>query len=701
MSNALVKHQFVSALADGSDATQVQPSQWNATHVFTTPDGIGSGSGGKGFLIGTDDGAGNLTLNGIKATGGLQYLRRNSANSDYEFVSISLNPITSTDYKFTSQACPDTLSPILRQITLNPVPLGVNGNDVRHKLGIFDNSGNFLEAFTISGGNAVSGSNASGQYVIANVLTGTYTPGTYKIGTVTAGIQEALNISSNVFVPIGTQQIYATLTPPPNSNLTGCTAGYISTVGTILKYFPDTGACINLINNNLNLENLSFVQAAIPTGVTYGIFQAGSGSGDSSLHGDWCTVYNCNINGFYYGFYGQGSGGAFNIDTMFIQNCRSTGYVGLGVQGWNKNIIIQLCGLKATAGATPIDGGHGYYISACAGSPTTFCGTSPWFSGISSFFNWGYGFYCNGGGITVSGNRSYFNNDRQGEVYGFCSGNLANFTIENAGDTGGTWPTNTTAAGLTIVNGSNLLTVTEGIIDGCQGHALNISATGIQFSDLQILNSGGGNIDKYGINSAGGTQNIYTNVTLSFCPAIFTGGARNIIRSSQFYGGTASIPSIMFTGNSIANIVDGNQLVNGLAGTCLQVDAGSTILQGVNHLAGAIVFNGAGATQGFANTFTQDNFVTEIGGSANNDIIAAFSLNPVLVNQVPLPGTIIYLLLNAHTLQAGANFLTLPGTGRCAIKSGRTTSADIAVGYGVGGIVGLMWNGTSFLNLSQ
>lgn len=34
MSN-LLKHGFVSAKADGADATQVQPSHWNAGHVFT------------------------------------------------------------------------------------------------------------------------------------------------------------------------------------------------------------------------------------------------------------------------------------------------------------------------------------------------------------------------------------------------------------------------------------------------------------------------------------------------------------------------------------------------------------------------------------------------------------------------------------------------------------------------------------------
>jgi hypothetical protein len=58
-------------------------------------------------------------------------------------------------------------------------------------------------------------------------------------------------------------------------------------------------------------------------------------------------------------------------------------------------------------------------------------------------------------------------------------------------------------------------------------------------------------------------------------------------------------------------------------------------------------------------------------------------------------------VLLAHTLQVGANTFNLAGGGAVAIKSSRNTANNIATGYAVGGVINMLYNGTSWLDLSQ
>ena len=152
-----IKHKFVSAKSDSSDLSLVNPSNWNDDHTLV---------GGEVF---------------------------------------------SDDYIFDPIAPAESLSSSLRIVTLPTVPLGINGTDTAHKLGIYDNSGVLQEVVLINGGSAVSG--GTNQTLTFATVISNYTAGAYKIGSVSSGIQEAAiaNPTGLVIVPAGVWPIYATI----------------------------------------------------------------------------------------------------------------------------------------------------------------------------------------------------------------------------------------------------------------------------------------------------------------------------------------------------------------------------------------------------------------------------------------------------------------------------------------------------------
>lgn len=179
-----VTHSFTSTKADSTDATLINPSNWNDEHVITG-------------IIG--------------------------------FSSID-------DFNFTHQAPPENLSSSLKSFTLAQVPKGVNGTDTTHYLGIYDNAGVFLEAILISGGTATS--EAASGTIIASSIVGNYTAGFYKIGSATSGFSEAIwynTFRGTVWIPAGNWPIYATITIPASKQISIKGAGLAST--SLLLYF--------------------------------------------------------------------------------------------------------------------------------------------------------------------------------------------------------------------------------------------------------------------------------------------------------------------------------------------------------------------------------------------------------------------------------------------------------------------------------
>jgi hypothetical protein len=87
------------------------------------------------------------------------------------------------------------------------------------------------------------------------------------------------------------------------------------------------------------------------------------------------------------------------------------------------------------------------------------------------------------------------------------------------------------------------------------------------------------------------------------------------------------------------------------------------------------------------------NFLATENGA--NNAIATPAGGPALAT-----GLIVYVQL-AHTLQAGANTFAYSGGSALAIKSHFNTANNIATAYAATGIIGLIYNGTLWLDLSE
>lgn len=130
-----ITHSFVSAKADSSDATLINPSNWNAGHTIVDTSKIRS----------------------------------------------------AWDYVFTQTPGGSLTAGITNTVTLAPVPVGINGTNTNHYLYISGGTGT-AEAVLITGGTAVSGA-ASGTitFVPANAHSGAWT-----VAGASGGVQECI-----------------------------------------------------------------------------------------------------------------------------------------------------------------------------------------------------------------------------------------------------------------------------------------------------------------------------------------------------------------------------------------------------------------------------------------------------------------------------------------------------------------------------
>lgn len=138
-----VSHKFHSAKADSSDATLINPSNWNDTHTVTN-------------------------------------------NSKW---------VDCKDYVWQQTPGGSLTSGIANSITLTPVPVGVNGSDVGHYV-LLSNGVGAAEAVLIAGGTAVSGA-ASGTIIVVPASSHS---GAWTVAHANNGLQEAINATSNSVV---------------------------------------------------------------------------------------------------------------------------------------------------------------------------------------------------------------------------------------------------------------------------------------------------------------------------------------------------------------------------------------------------------------------------------------------------------------------------------------------------------------------
>lgn len=109
----------------------------------------------------------------------------------------SLPYLSSSDYNFPAQTGTiSSISPGNNNITMTPVPLGVNGSDGHHKLWVSGGTGT-AEACTIVGGSGTSGQTSG---VITLSCSNSHS-GAFTVSSGTVGIEEAIIQASNMSTP--------------------------------------------------------------------------------------------------------------------------------------------------------------------------------------------------------------------------------------------------------------------------------------------------------------------------------------------------------------------------------------------------------------------------------------------------------------------------------------------------------------------
>ncbi len=192
-----ITHKFVSAKADSTDVSLINPSNWNDTHEIT----------------------------------------------NFPFIIVG-------DYNFTAQTPGGSLIVGSNTVTLSPVPSGVNGTDSSHYLFISNGTG-AAEAVLITGGTAVSGA-ASGTVIVtcANTHSGAWT-----IQSATAGWQEAAQAAGankTIFFEDGTYDIYSSFTAPFSGQ------AYVGLFADNIFIRPANSSNITVIAFNANKSNLLY-----------------------------------------------------------------------------------------------------------------------------------------------------------------------------------------------------------------------------------------------------------------------------------------------------------------------------------------------------------------------------------------------------------------------------------------------------------
>jgi hypothetical protein len=225
---------------------------------------------------------------------------------------ISPSGINSSIYNFNPQQPGGSLIVGNNNITLAPVPQGVNGTNTDHWLYISGGTG-AAEAVLITGGTAISGE-PSGT-VIVNC--GNAHSGAWTIQSATAGIQEALQMvpanGAEIHIPAGPQTIYAPITVAiEGTRISGTTcnpnSGLVRT----------TGIVFNVTAGTVDISNL-----AIWGGGGGGIGAPAGNIGIRSV-GPRCHYYNLMLNLLYGGV--DNAGGFHSVyEDIWARNL--SGYV--------------------------------------------------------------------------------------------------------------------------------------------------------------------------------------------------------------------------------------------------------------------------------------------------------------------------------------------------------------------------------------
>lgn len=547
MSNVL--HHFHSGKADGTDATQVQPSNWNADHDIQTPAAVLGDIG----IATLSDTAGVSTLGGVVSGGVLRYLRQkgNVTTKSYEFVGLPF--YVSSDFNFAAISPGGALtSGITNTVTLPKVPMGVNGSNTNHYVYITGGTGT-AEKVLITGGTAVSeGLAQTITFVPANNHSGAWT-----IISATSGIQEAIKYiglaKGLLFVPPGDWPTYATIKFEATQQIAMIGAGIIAT--SINPQFG-SGDCIYSDCSTYALAN--FKDFAILPGVArtsgydFHVLGATFGTISDLLTRNTLNGYefeNCNSiqvtrlevqsftgNGFFLnsaaaptsgGFFSQLTAVGLGVNAMLIQAAAGCAYAGTALSDCNFQLATNLINMFPNGGALNefnfdniiLDtwGTRGLFMQGGSGTGNG-CSFSGIRMGSSSEAGYGVGIYSNWSNIVfqrVTGG---------GGGQGFLLSGCKNVTIDGV-QISGNGTGNATNVALTI----------------------QVDPTGSVVCDnIKVSNS------SFGLNEAGTTGGVTSTVGVSVTNAAHTN--LRFVNVIGYGNGTAGTAGLSFLGTGAGSI---------------------------------------------------------------------------------------------------------------------------------------------------
>ncbi len=250
--------------------SQIGGSKQGTTSV---PQMAGTNSGTAGAPL-CDDANGNATTSGCPAQFSLptgtqtQTLRikpNTGNNTTYEFASTVI--VNSADYNFAPQTPGGALIVGNTSVTMVPVPLGVNGSDIQHRLYVSGGTGT-AESCLITGGTAVSGA-TTGTAILqcANTHSGAWT-----VQSVNSGVSEAISslagAGGTVWVTGGAKTWHGTAYVPASTTLYVDSAVISSTVMPVVWLQGDGARLVGNYAKILpNASSGAVVQSGVRTGL--------------------------------------------------------------------------------------------------------------------------------------------------------------------------------------------------------------------------------------------------------------------------------------------------------------------------------------------------------------------------------------------------------------------------------------------------
>lgn len=473
-----------------------------------------------------------------------------------------------------------------KTISLTPCPKGLSAT--HHMVYISGGSGT-AEAVTLT---AVTptGSDCTIGATTANIHTGAW-----SVRSATAGTQEAVNAAAgpaNIVFPWGIFDFYGTFWSPGNVSIRGGKIGV-----TTLRWNSLNSKMFDIERDYFTLSGINLLQVGTATSGSIGVFTAGNGSGITSANANQVDLTDVRMDGFYNNTYLHGSSQSVNLTRITSVGATQDCIVARGAQGYWESVIAEFC---AGNGITKFP-------------PTTPSGWSPFMSGIQTYNNGGWGIESTSEPVQISGNASFFNNDKLGSIHlagtAFTGGWIRDAYIQAEGATV-SWGASTTARGILIDAGVQQTLIDNINIFSVTGNCLEINGPNTMISHIfDVGGCGSGTVagNIYSIRSTGNHNSLTGNYSLA---PVYVSGSLTRITGNQMLGTGAVVPSLYVPSGTDVE-VDQNHIFNSTGGaTAFKCDSPATLVEGKNAIFGTITNTCAISTLSISLTATLQKLVT-------------------------------------------------------------------------------------------